>query len=81
MLKLEFILARGIADVFFRKRGTGKSRLKSYKGSVEAKLLNTDFFGDATYTVLSLSTISSGPKYSVILVVSLKRYSSSFFGS
>ena len=81
MLKLEFILTRGMADVFFKKRGTGKSRLESHKGSVEAKSLNTDFFGDVTYTVLSPSAISSGLKHSVIFVISLKRYNSSFFSS
>ena len=81
MLELESILARGMADVFFRKRGTGESRLESHKGSVEAKSLDTDFFGDATRIVLSPPTISSGPKHSVILVVSLKRYKSPSFSS
>ena len=81
MLKLKSIILRSAADVFFRKKGTGKSKLKSYEGSVKVKLLNTDFFGNAIFIILFSSTISSGPKYSVILIISPKRYNKSFFNS
>ena len=81
MLELESIISRGAADVFLRKRGTGESRLESHEGSVEAKSLDTDSFGDATLIVLSPPTTSSGPKHSVILVVSPKRCSKPSSGS
>lgn len=81
MLKLESIILRGAADVFLRKWDIGKFKLKLHEGSVKAKSLDTDFFGDVTFIILSFPTISSGPKYSVILVINPKRYNKPFSGS